>query len=250
MKKAYCFVSIAPVRADQSDRAEIVTQLLFGEIISVIEINEPWAKIITYADNYEGYIDFKHFKFISEKEVNRWLDGLSYLRENCIEITTPWGLQTIFKGAYLPYDVNKSFNIGQDEFTLVNNIKSHPTKNAFEIASEYLNAPYLWGGRTPFGIDCSGLTQMVFRFLDINLPRDASQQIEYGQTIDFNDIEAGDVAFFNNKDGKIIHVGICDGKGRIIHASGHVRIDEITVHGIYNHESQRKTHQLHSIKRM
>jgi hypothetical protein len=249
-KTAYCFVTISPVRAESKDQSEIVTQLLFGEIIHVLEMSEPWFKIKTYFDNYEGWIDSKHVHFLSEKEVKRWLEGLT-IQYNLLEtIKTPWGIQRIVKGSYVPSFKEHFFKIGEDQFEYISSqIEKIPT-SIFQTAVEYLNSPYLWGGKSPFGIDCSGFTQQVFRFYDINLPRDAAQQVDHGLEIEFDDIQEGDVAFFNNKIGKIIHVGILDGKGGVIHASGHVRIDFFTNHGIINSETKSLTHQLNCIKRM
>lgn len=251
MKKyAYCFVSISPVRAENKDQAEIVTQLLFGELIEVLEINENWTRIITFFDNYEGWIDSKHFHSISEKEFKRWSDGLSYQYNLLNKIKTPWGNQIIYKGSFLPDITDGKFNIGNDFFELIDVIEEKIPSSIYEIALTYLNSPYLWGGKTPFGIDCSGLIQQVFRFHGINLPRDASQQVEHGIEIEFEDIQAGDVAFFHNIKGKIIHVGILDGQKKIIHASGHVRIDSISNEGIFHSETKLKTHDLNCIKRL
>lgn len=250
MRTGYCIVSISPVRSESSDRSEMVTQLLFGEVVTIEEINAPWMKIRTYTDNYEGYVDLKHIHFLTEKEVNRWLDGISYLPDLLKKINTPWGIQSIFKGSFIPFQAVNEFNIGPDQFTIEDHSVHTEKRDPFELAQEYLNAPYLWGGKTPFGIDCSGLTQMVFRFLDINLPRDASQQVEYGTTVSFDEAEQGDVAFFENKEGKIIHVGIFGDNHQIIHASGQVRIDQLSEEGILHIETGLKTHTLHSIKRM
>ncbi len=249
MKLGYCKVSISPVRSENKDQSEIVSQLLFGEIIHIITIEGNWCKIITYVDNYSGWIDVKHFKPLTEKESNRWLDGLGY--ENLIVriISTPWGIQRIVKGSFVPFHENTTFNIGVDQFEFIDFPTEEKANSIFEVAKEYLNSPYLWGGKTPFGIDCSGFTQVVFRFFGINLPRDASQQVECGIEVDFCDIELGDVAFFQNKEGRIIHVGILDGLNSIIHASGCVRIDQITGEGILNSETNEMTHYLNCIKR-
>ncbi len=249
MKSAYCKVSISPVRAENKDQAEIVTQLLFGELIHVEEIQENWCRITTFMDHYSGWIDVKHFRYLSEKEMSRWLDGISYEKNIVRTVETPWGNQRIVRGSFVPFQSDTSFNIGNDRFQFIDSPVDIIPSSKYELAKQYLNSPYLWGGKTPFGIDCSGLSQMVFRFFDINLPRDASQQVDQGNSVEFDEIEEGDLAFFHNKSGKIIHVGILDGKGSIIHASGCVRIDQLTSDGIIHSESGSLTHHLNCIKR-
>ena len=216
-KSAYCKVSISPIRAENKDEAEIVSQLLFGEVFTINEVQKNWINITTLFDAYSGWIDIKHLKLLSEKELKRWLDGLSPAFNLLTEIKTPWGNQRLIRGAYLSNE--NLFNIGNDSFEILNSSKDNLPATIFETAASYLNAPYLWGGKQPFGIDCSGLTQMVYRFHGVNLPRDASQQVEIGQEIEFEDITEGDIAFFHNKSGKIIHVGILNDKKQIIHAS-------------------------------
>lgn len=250
LQSAYCKVSIAPVRAEPQDTSEMVTQLLFGEVSEVLEQTEKWWKIRTYFDNYIGWVDPKQLRKLTKKEVGRWLEGLSYQRELITMLITPWGRQSIFKGSFVPFVKSDSFMIGNDEFFCTQKAADEGSLNPVDIAHEYLNAPYLWGGKTPFGIDCSGLVQQIFRFIDLNLPRDASLQFEYGNDISFEDRLPGDVFFFKNDSEKIIHVGIIKNNEEIIHASGQVRIDRYDEKGIRHYSGEYHTHVSAAIKRM
>lgn len=244
--KAYCFVSISPVRADAADQSEIVTQLLFGELVTVNDIDEPWANITTHNDNYTGYIDHKHIKKLTDKEVKRWMDGQTCLADRERLIKTPWGNQRICRGSYVQNV--PTFNIGNDSFTFAEESRN-TCSSVIDYVQDYVNTPYLWGGKSPFGIDCSGITQIIYRLFDINLPRDASEQVLHGIEVDYEDVEEGDLAYFE-KNGKVTHVGILDGKGGVYHAAGHVRYDQLTKDGIINTDSGVLTHQLFTIKRV
>lgn len=247
-KIAVCKVSISPIRSENKDQAEIVSQLLFGELFTINSVDANWTKITTYFDGYEGWIDTKHALIISEKESKKWLSEqvLSY---NLIsKLNTPWGPQHIVRGSYISGE-NLNFNIGNHQFNLEEIDDCNIPSSIYETALSYLNSPYLWGGKSPFGIDCSGFTQLVYRFHDINIPRDASQQVDLGRLVEFEEIQDGDLAFFHNSKGNITHVGIIDGKGNIIHASGYVRIDKFTEKGIENSENNSLTHLLNCIKR-
>jgi hypothetical protein len=243
----FCLVAIAPIRRAPSDTSEIVSQLLFGEPIEVQEFGRPWVKIQSYLDGYEGYIDGKHILPLTPKELKKWSDSKIYLATPFSYLQTPWGKQLISKGS-LVGDTTQ-FKIGDFDFELH---ASHlPASNdLWENALDYLNSPYLWGGKSIFGIDCSGFTQAIFRMQGINLPRDAYEQEELGESIEFSESKSGDLAYFTNKAGKVIHVGIIGENNQIIHASGRVRIDELKENGIWNEEMELMTHSLSSIKRV
>lgn len=247
-KFAYCKVAVSPVRADHSDRAEIVTQLLFGEIVTILEIHEQWLKIQSYADHYEGWIDGKQVRPLSKKEFSRWFDGMTTETALTRQLETPWGKQLITRGAFVPLE-GPAFNIGNDQFRFLDEEDELPS-SPVELALRYENAPYLWGGKTPFGIDCSALMQLSFRFFGINLPRDASQQVDVGMEIPFGEQQAGDVAFFINQAGKIHHVGLLLSPDTIIHASGWVRIDDFSNEGILRRPDGEISHRFYCIKRL
>lgn len=244
---AYCLVSCSPVRIDKSDRSEIVTQLLFGELVQIREIEAPWVHITTLFDSYEGYVDHKHLKRLSGKEAKRWLDGITLLTNQTLLIDGPQGKQTIYQGSYI--QELKEFNIGKDTFTILEDLDDD-FDSPSEAAMSYLNSPYLWGGKSPFGIDCSGFTQLVFRNFGVNLPRDAYEQADVGMGVEYGEIQPEDLAFFANSSGKITHVGLVLENTQIIHASGHVRIDQLTADGIINSQTGELTHNLAHIKRI
>jgi len=250
MKFAYCSVSVSPVRAEDRDASEIVTQLLFGEIVTIEEIKAPWSKVVTFADSYPGYVDVKHLRFLTDKEVKRWMDGSGIQSALLQKIDTPWGQQLTYRGSYISAGQDGNFHIGNDTFHISERIEEIYFHSPSDAARHYLNTPYLWGGKSPFGIDCSGLMQQIFRFFNINLPRDASQQAECGAVLDFQDRSENDLAFFINQQGKVIHVGIVCEDGGIIHASGCVRKDSLTPEGIVHSENQSITHKLSEIRRM
>jgi hypothetical protein len=246
-KLAFCLVSVAPLRNDPNDGAEIVSQLIFGEPVEVLLFGEPWVKIRTILDGYEGFVDIKHLLPLTEKEFKKWLNEFSYQQEFTKFIIAPWGKQLISMGSLISSEPN--FKIGEFHFSLhIEELKV--TKSPVELAKVLLNVPYLWGGKSVFGIDCSGFVQLIFRLHDFNLPRDAYQQAEIGELIEYQDSKPGDLAYFINKNGKIIHVGILIENSNIIHASGRVRIDQLTESGIYNADYDKETHQLHCIKRV
>lgn len=245
-----CQVSIAPIRAEASDESEIVTQLLFGDYVEVKEQGQPWIKIYFPKDNYEGYMDFKQLFYISSEEYENDSNKKHQVVNNgVLSINGPLGIQQIIAGSSLPNLNGNQFGFAQQNFQL--NEPLVALKDSFiETALRYLNTPYLWGGKGIFGIDCSGLIQVVAKIHGIDLPRDASQQVHIGTSIDFKDVQIGDIMYFINAKGTVHHVGIVIKTNEIIHASGHVRIDQFDEKGIFRADLKKYTHMFHSIKRL
>lgn len=244
----FCHLSIVPVRAHHSDESEIVTQLLFGEAATIIEVHNQWRKVKSAHDGYEGWIDYKQVQPISASAY-QLLQESHFRQSSLVEtIQTPWGPIHAVKGSLFPGN-GAQFQLDTYEFERVSYQYPVKSTDVGAVALSYLNSPYLWGGRTPFGIDCSGFTQAVMRFFGIELQRDASQQVNQGTEHPFELCSIGDLAFFVNSKGIIHHVGILLEDNTIIHASGKVRIDKLDYKGIYNDEMKDYSHQFHSIRR-
>jgi cell wall-associated NlpC family hydrolase len=244
--KGICLLSMAPVRKEPSNAAEMTTQLLFGETYSIETTNGEWLKIKADDDNYEGWINAKlntSLHIMSTKQI-----ALAIFPLACI--ITPQGSPIwIMPGSFLPdYDGTHMYVNG--EAYPVKTISIEDNLSYATLAKQYLNAPYLWGGKGFFGIDCSGLTQVVYRMMGKKLLRDALQQATQGHTLAFRaEAQEGDLAFFDNDQGQITHVGIMLNSDTIIHASGMVRIDKIDDHGIINSNTGQYSHKLRIIKR-
>jgi hypothetical protein len=244
------------VRAESSHRSEQVTQLLFGETYTVKEQFQDWIRICISDDDYEGWIPVSGHQEIGLTDHTELTKQKPFLCYDLVQVlVNHQSVVSILLGSNLPWYRSGHLRIGSVSYTFEGNVRQPDnqvsSRNIVENAYMYLNAPYMWGGRGPFGIDCSGLTQMTFKLCGINLRRDAWMQAEGGQTIHLLDeSQAGDLAFFDNEEGRITHVGILTSKNRIIHASGKVRIDSIDHHGIFNQELRRYTHNLRLIKRI
>ncbi len=248
-----CNLAIIPLRFEPSDRSEIVSQILFGEHFSVLEQQRQWTKVKLQYDSYEGWIDTKQFQPISEKDFNMLSEDAQILNADLVEYVTAGNntLMPIPLGASLSFLYHSEINKEGFEFEGMKATGIKAKEKLVETAFMYMNAPYLWGGKTPFGIDCSGFTQMVYKLNGYHLLRDASQQATQGEPLSFiEESEPGDLAFFDNDEGNIIHVGIIMEDNYIIHGSGKVRVDRLDHLGIYNAETNRHTHKLRVIKKI
>ncbi len=248
-----CNLAIVPLRAEASDRSEMTSQVLFGEHFSILEQTEKWSYVELAFDGYNGWIDNKQYKTISEADYNNLISCPAVLNADLIEyLTTPNNLLLpIPIGASLSFLDFAEINTENFSFEGLKISGITGKKNLLKTAFMYLNAPYLWGGKTPFGIDCSGLTQMVYKLNGYHLQRDASQQAKQGEALSFiEESEPGDLAFFDNEEGNIIHVGIIMEDNYIIHGHGKVRIDRLDHLGIYNVDTRRHTHKLRVIKKI
>ena len=235
MDKGICIVTVAPVRAENSDRAEIVTEILYGESADILEVNKNWTKIKMHYDGYEGWMDTKQIKPVTEEYLaNR---KVTMITEDFSSVMTLEGKTLLSMGSEV-------------EFPAVASRRSHDLRESIALtAKEFLNIPYLWGGKSFFAVDCSGFVQLVFKIHNIKMPRDTYQQAEVGEALSFvEESQPGDLAFFENSEGKIIHVGIMLDNQRIIHASGKVRIDTLDSSGIFNKEMNKHTHKLRVIR--
>ena len=248
-----CNLAIIPLRFEPSDRSEIVSQLLFGEHFKVLEKLNQWFHIELEYDGYQGWIDSKQCQLITENQYKLISDKPIVLNADLIEyITNPQNiLIPIPLGASISFLEHPAINTNALVFDGTKTTGIKDKANLINTAYMYLNAPYLWGGKTPFGIDCSGFTQMVYKLNGYKLLRDASQQALQGEPLSFiEESEPGDLAFFDNEEGKITHVGIMMENNYIIHASGKIRIDRLDHLGIYNPETNRHTHKLRVIKKI
>jgi gamma-D-glutamyl-L-lysine dipeptidyl-peptidase len=252
METYICENVFVPLRSGPSHKTEMLSQILFGEKYKVIDKAGTWLKIETIFDNYMGWIDVDHLQYSAdENNSNSYVLNRSLLcyKNDKTKLVLEAGCEI-----YNPDFVNKIFSAGLNKYTADNEFNSNfisTSDTVTDTAMKFINSPYIWGGRIPSGIDCSGLTQLAYKIQGIAIPRDSWKQAETGSPIDFIDqCEPGDLVFFDNDRGKISHVGMILSRGLVIHASGRVRIDSIDHQGIFKQEIGGYSHRLRMIKRI
>ncbi|MEA4985775.1 Dipeptidyl-peptidase 6 [bioreactor metagenome] len=250
---------LVPLRAGNSERSEMISQLLFGEYVKILEKHEKWLYVENITDGYTGWADIKMINPVTDSvfQKSRQQKTNRLLHPYNIIYNTKTNQSKLLPGGSVIHDLNG------DEFSVDGEIWSLIEPDSFvcgkfvdvhrilETAKQYLNAPYLWGGKSVLGIDCSGLVQVVYSIGGYMLPRDASQQVVQGELVDFlSESMPGDLAFFGSEEGDITHVGILIDNASIIHASGWVKIENIDSQGIISSKTGEYTHQLRVIKRI
>jgi len=238
---------------EPSHKSEMVSQLLFGEHFEIIERINNWVKIKIVFDAYNGWIEEKQFQSISEDNFRLLSSKNITLNAGLVEYIS--GKNTLLfpipLGASLSFLDISQINTCEFIFGGKKTSEQKPKSEIIKTALIYLNTPYLWGGKTPFGIDCSGFVQMVYKLSGYTILRDANQQATQGKVLTFIDeAQVGDLAFFDNEKGEITHVGILMSNNNIIHAHGKVRIDKLDHFGIMNVDTNRHTHKLAMIRKI
>lgn len=250
-----CALSVISVRKEPSDKSEITTQLLFGDLLEELDRLRGWSLIRAGYDGYEGWVDSNQLTRISPEDHR-------VLSETELLVNRSFPLKVDAGGLPLILSAGCSFYPSRENYTLGTGLgvtpegSLHPfhfdgTDALIASAKSFLHCPYLWGGKTFMGFDCSGFTQVVFKLHGVKLLRDAAQQASQGENIGFiSDSRPGDLAFFDHNDGKVSHVGLLIDEHTIIHCSGSVRIDPVDHHGIFHSEKKEYTHNLRLIRRV
>jgi cell wall-associated NlpC family hydrolase len=252
MERFVCQNVFVPLRVGPSHKSEMLSQVLFGEKYEVLDRVGHWMKIVTRFDNYAGWIDTNHVQQTAEAENSKGYvlnKSLLCFKEDKTKLVLEAGCEI-----YDPDFKNKIFKAGEHTYAACNDFNEHhiaAVESVTDTALRFMNSPYIWGGRIPSGIDCSGLTQLVYKIAGKAIPRDSWKQAETGSEVSFIDeANPGDLVFFDDEQGKISHVGIILSRGLVIHASGRVRIDSIDHQGIFKAEINDYSHHLRTIRRI
>ncbi|MCF8381810.1 MAG: C40 family peptidase [Bacteroidales bacterium] len=255
MSFGICLQNYSPLRAEPSEKSEMLSQILYGELIKIIESNKStgFSKVILLYDDYEGWVDTKTIVSIDEDTYNRMSQLEEYVLPDINNRITLNNNSHLNIGAGSSLRLKKNIIIyPENVLSLENGINKNKGNNRDQVvqsALKWINIPYLWGGRSSCGADSPGFVQNIFKQVGIKLPRDSTQQAITGKSIDFHaSLRPGDLAFFDNSDGIIVHVGIMLDPFRIIHSSGIIKVDRMDHQGIFSEAKVKYTHNLRLLK--
>jgi len=255
MDQGICHQNCVAIRKEADNRSEMISQILFGETFHLLDEQGEWCLIYNDFDHYEGWVLKIQVTLLPKDLCDKLSSDSGHFSREMISLISDSNdqMQIVTLGACLPGYSEGSFTLGSERIAFDGEVNSGDAgrKELVRTAHKYLNTPFLWGGRSPLGIDCSGFVQMVYKINGHKLYRDAHQQASQGEVLSFiEESEPGDLAFFDNEEGEIIHVGILLANNHIIHCHGKVRIDRIDHSGIYNVDTGRHTHKLRVMKRI
>lgn len=183
------------MRREKSERSEMVSQLLFGEVYEVLEEEDKWLNIRLLHDCCCGWIDRKTYKEVSEEFAEKYRASDQLIMSEVFNLVVKkgdWENKMVVAGSVLPfYDAyTKKLMIGDEEYVVKGFLREVGIESLRELLIQYAlmfyNAPYRWGGRTPNGVDGAGLVQMAYRLAGITIPRYIEQQSRRGTSFVFS----------------------------------------------------------------
>ncbi len=253
--KGICLLSVAALRKAADHRSEMVSQLLFGDLVKVIDIKNDWLHIEMAEDNYLGWVAKNQLHLLDEADYTALMQSRRMITASFMGTVRVKALEERFaiSAGSTFFQNNKGVmviagSVFEYDGTLLE--AEHRKQQLTDFALRFQSTPYLWGGRSAFGLDCSGFTQLIYKMAGISIPRDAAMQAQRGETVHLiSEAEPGDLVFFDNEEEVITHTGILLDESTVIHAHGKVRIDKIDHHGIFNADIRKYSHNLRIIKR-
>ena len=258
MTKGSTFQAFLPVMLEPDHSSMMISQLLFGEEFILLEKSGNWLHIRAEFDGTEGWVVEQGVEF-REASYEENIGLLSNFRLLALPSATVLDLtkgqqRIISSGAVWNTETGNTLTWYGHEFEFISRegfIIPGSGFNPGEFGKRIVSLPAIPGGRSGFGFDSSGLVQMLCRMRGQNIPRNFREQAELGTTINFMyEVEEGDLAFFDNEEGEIIHVGMILDSGYLLHCASCVSIDHLDHHGIFSNEKEGYTHKLRVIKRI